>query len=81
MKGGLDFVNDTYVDVTVALVGPQGCARVEQKISGSFHKPDVEKPNVVTTITGPARKLLNKGKRLFGVKCAVFYSGAVQPPK
>ena len=81
MKGGLDLVNDTYDDVTVALVGPQGCARVEQKIHGSFNKPGVEKPNVLMSITGPARKLINKGKRLFGAKCTVFYSGAVQPPK
>jgi AsmA protein len=81
MQGGLDLVNDTYDDVTVALIGPQGCARVEQKIRGSFSKPDVQKPNVVTAITGPARKLLNQGKKLFGAKCTVFYAGAVEPPK
>ena len=81
MQGGLDLVNDTYEDVTVALVDAQGCARVEQKVHGSFRKPDVDKPNVATTLTGPARKLLNKGKRLFGAKCTVFYSGAVQPSK
>jgi AsmA protein len=80
MQGGLDLVNDTYDDVTVALVGPQGCVRVEQKISGSFRKPEVQKPNVVTAITGPARKLLSQGKRLFGAKCVVFYSGAVEAP-
>jgi len=81
MQGGLDLVNDTYDDVTVALISPQGCARVEQRIRGSFRKPDVDKPNVVATITGPARKLLNKGKSLFGAKCKVFYSGAVEAPK
>jgi AsmA protein len=81
MKGELDLVNDTYDDVTVALVDPQGCPRVEQKIHGSFRKPQVEKPNVVTTITGPARKLLNKGKSLLGAKCTVFYVGAVAAPK
>lgn len=80
MQGGLDLVNDTYDDVTVALIGPQGCARVEQKIRGSFRKPEVQKPNVVTAITGPARKLLSQGKRLFGAKCVVFYSGAVEAP-
>jgi hypothetical protein len=36
---------------------------------------------VVATITGPARKLLNKGKSLFGAKCTVFYAGAVEAPK
>jgi hypothetical protein len=81
MKGGLDLVNDSYDDVTVALVDSQGCARVEQKVHGSFRKPDVEKPNVVTAIAGPARKLINKGKSLFGAKCAAFYTGAVQAPK
>jgi AsmA protein len=81
MIGGLNLVNDTYDDVTVALVDPQGCPRVEQKIHGSFRKPQVEKPNVVTTITGPARKLLNKGKSLLGAKCTVFYVGAVAAPK
>jgi uncharacterized protein involved in outer membrane biogenesis len=81
MQGGLDLVNDTYDDVTVALIDAQGCTRVDQKIHGSFRKPEVEKPNVVTAITNPARKLLKKGARLFGAKCVVFYSGAVQPPK
>jgi AsmA protein len=81
MTGGLDLVDDTYDDVTVALIGPQGCVRVAQKIRGSFGKPEIEKPNVVTAITGPARSLINKGKKLLGAKCVVFYSGAVQPPK
>jgi hypothetical protein len=81
MQGGLDFANDTYDDVTIALIDAQGCTRVDQKIRGSFRKPDVQKPNVVTAVTGPARRLLIKSKKLFGAKCVVFYSGAVQPPK
>ena len=80
MHGGLNFVNDTYDDVTVALVGPQGCVRVEQKVHGPFSHPDVEKPNVVRAITGPARKLVNKGRSLLGAKCNVFYTGAVAAP-
>jgi uncharacterized protein involved in outer membrane biogenesis len=81
MKGGLDFVTDSYDEVIVALVGPKGCVRVQQKIHGPFRNPEVEKPNVVTTVTGPVRKLINKGKRLLGEKCTVFYSGSVAPPK
>jgi AsmA protein len=81
MQGGLDFASDTYDDVTIALIDAQGCTRVDQKIRGSFRKPDVQKPNVVTAVTGPAHRLLIKSKRLFGAKCVVFYSGAVQPPK
>jgi uncharacterized protein involved in outer membrane biogenesis len=81
MHGGLNFVNDTYDDVTVALVGPKGCVRVEQKIHGPFSNPDVEKPNVVTALTGPARKLVNKGRNLLGAKCSVFYVGVVAAPQ
>lgn len=80
MKGGLNFADDTYDDVTVALVGPKGCARVEQKIHGSFRNPQIDKPNVVTAISGPARRLINKTKSLLGAKCEVFYAGSVAPP-
>jgi AsmA protein len=81
MKGGLNFVNDTFDDVTVALVDPKGCSRVEQKIRGPFRGPDVEKPNVLIAIAGPVRKLFNKTRSALGAKCPVFYAGTVAPPK
>jgi uncharacterized protein involved in outer membrane biogenesis len=81
MHGGLDFVDGTYQDVTVALISPQGCARVEQKIRGAFSKPVIDRPNVVATLAGPVRRLVDKGKSLFGAKCPVFYSGSVSAPK
>jgi len=81
LKGALNLVSDSYDDVTVALVDSQGCVRVEQKVHGPFRDPQVEKPNVVTAVAGPARKLINKAKSLFGAKCAVFYAGAVAPPQ
>jgi AsmA protein len=81
LKGGLNFVSDSYEDVTIALIGPKGCVRVEQKIHGAFRDPQVDKPNVVTAVAGPARKLINKGRSLLGAKCSVFYSGVVASPK
>ena len=81
MRGGLDFVGEDYQDVTIALVDPQGCARVEQKIHGSFRDPVIDRPSVVSTLTGPVRRIVNKGKSLLGAKCAVFYSGSVPPPQ
>jgi len=82
LQGGLDFVNQRFNHVTVALVDAKGCAKVQQKIRGSFRKPVVEKPNILTSITGPAVKLLKKGAELFpGGKCDVFYAGSVAPPK
>jgi uncharacterized protein involved in outer membrane biogenesis len=79
MKGSLDFVNRDFDDVTVAILDHKGCARVEQGIRGPFNKPEVEKPNVLASLTGPISSLFGKAKKLLGVKCEVFYDGSVQP--
>jgi uncharacterized protein involved in outer membrane biogenesis len=82
LKGGLDFVNGRFDDVTVALIDAKGCAKVEQKVSGSFQKPVVEKPNILVSLAGPALKLLKRGLKLFpGGECEVIYAGSVAPPK
>jgi hypothetical protein len=80
LQGGLDFVNGRFEDVTVALIDEQGCPRVQQKIRGSFSKPQVEKPSVLTSLAGPARKLLRQARSLLGGHCDVFYAGSVAPP-
>jgi len=82
LEGGLDFVKGRFDDVTVALLDARGCATVEQKISGPFQKPQVEQPNILVSLAGPALKLLKKGRDLFpGGKCKAFYTGSVSPPK
>ena len=79
MKGALDFVNSEFDDVTVAFVDQRGCALVEQKIVGPFSKPEVRKPNVLVSMTGPVTKLIGKAKKAVGIKCEVFYEGSVAP--
>jgi AsmA protein len=82
LHGGLDFVNEQFNDVTMATIDAKGCAMVKQKLRGSFQKPVVEKPNILMSLTGPARKLLKKGRDLFpGGECEVFYAGSVAPPE
>ena len=81
LRGGLDFVNGRFREVTVALIDAQGCARVQQKIRGPFSKPEVQRPSILTSLTGPARKLLRHAKSLFGEHCDVFYAGSVAPPR
>ncbi len=81
LRGGLDFVNERFDDVTVALIDAKGCATVRQKIRGSFRQPAMEKPSIFMSLTGPARQLLKKGRGLFpGGECEVFYAGSVAPP-
>jgi len=82
LQGGLDFVNDQFVDVTMALIDAKGCAKVRQKIRGTFQNPVVENPSVLTSLAGPALRLLKKGSDLFlGKQCEVFYAGSVAAPK
>ena len=82
LKGRVNFVNERYDDVTIALIDARGCARVQQKISGPFGKPVVEKPNVLMSLAGPALNLLKQARDLFaGEKCEVFYSGSLPAPK
>lgn len=82
LQGDVDFVNEQFNDMTVALIDAQGCAKVRQKIHGSFQKPVVEKPSILKSLTGPALSLLKKGRDLFpGGECEVFYAGSVAPPK
>jgi AsmA protein len=79
LQGGLDFVSGQYDDVTLAVIDAKGCARVQQKVHGSFLDPVVEKPSALETLTGPTRTLLRQAKKLLGGKCAVFYAGSVAP--
>ena len=82
LKGGLDFVNDEFDDVIVAVIDARGCATVRQKIGGPFQKPVVEKPNVLKSVAGPAVKLLKQTRALMrGRSCDVFYAGSVAPPQ
>ena len=82
LHGGLDFVNERFNDVTMALIDAKGCARALQKIRGTFQKPVVEKPGIFKSLTGPALKLFKQGRDFFpGGECEVFYAGSVAPPK
>ncbi len=80
LVGSLDVANERFNDVTVAGVDDKGCAKVRQKIRGSFRKPDVQKVSVLQSVTGPVVKMFKQAKKLLGGKCEVFYAGSVAPP-
>lgn len=81
LQGRLDFVNERFDDVTVALVDAKGCVKVEQKVTGRFGEPVIEKPNLLVSLAGPALNLLKKGgELLLGQECKVFYAGSVAAP-
>ncbi len=80
LNGRIDFVNERYDDVTIALIDARGCARVKQKFSGPFGKPVVEKPNVLVSLAGPVVNLVRQAGDLLGRKCEVFYTGSLPAP-
>jgi len=82
MKGGLNFINERFVDVTVAALDKRGCAVYSEKVHGSFHKPQIEKESIFTSIAGSVSNPLEDAwKFIQGKKCTVFYSGSVAQPE
>ncbi|TNF53984.1 AsmA family protein [bacterium] len=81
-KGNMDFINEKYENVIVAVLDENGCAEVTQKIHGSLDNPQFEKTSVLISAAGSVLSIFNKaGKLIPGVKCKVFYEGSVQHPQ
>jgi len=82
MTGGLNFINERFVDVTVAVLDKQGCAVYSEKVHGPFREPQIEKESIFKSIAGSVLKPLgNAWKFIQGEKCTVFYSGSVAQPE
>jgi len=81
MKGGLDFVNDRFDDVTVAVLDKRGCAVYSQKVHGPFSKAQIEKVSILKSITGSVSNALKDAWKFIGGECTVFYSGSVAQPE
>jgi AsmA protein len=82
MTGGLNFINERFVDVTVAALDKQGCAVYSEKVHGPFRKPQIEKESVFMSIAGSVLNPLGDAwEFLQGEECTVFYSGSIAQPE
>ncbi len=81
MKGGLNFNNDQFDDVTVAVLDKRGCAVYSQKVHGPFRKAKIEKISIFKSITGSVSNALKDAWEFVGGECTVFYSGSVAQPE
>jgi uncharacterized protein involved in outer membrane biogenesis len=82
MKGGLNLINERFVDVTIAALDKRGCAVYSEKVRGSFRNPQIEKESIFKSITGSVSNPLEDAwKFIQGKKCTVFYSGSVAQPE
>jgi AsmA protein len=81
LQGRLDFVNQRFDSVAVALVDKEGCAKVRQELHGTFQKPELKKPTVLMSLLGPARRVYKRAKDLMPGDCTAFYEGSVAAPE
>ena len=82
LKGGLNFVNERFVDVTIAALDKRGCAVYSEKVHGPFGKPQIEKESIFKSIAGSVLNPLEDAlKFIQGKECTVFYSGSVAQPE
>ncbi len=77
MTEGLNFINERFVDVTVAAHDKQGCALYSEKVHGPFRKPQIENESAFKSIAGSVLNPLEDAWNfLQGEECTVFYSGS-----
>jgi uncharacterized protein involved in outer membrane biogenesis len=82
MKGRLNFINEQFLDVTVAALDKRGCAVFSEKIHGPFSKPQIEKANIFESIAGAViNPLKNTWDFIQGEECMVFYAGSLAQPE
>ena len=83
VKGGLNFVNESFENTVVAVLDDKGCAAFSQKIHGSFAHPQIDKVSTLKSLAAPLTNLLGVGKKLVEPSgpCVPFYSGSVAAPR
>lgn len=86
LQGRLDFVDERFDGLSVALLDAGGCARARQTLQGPFTSPRVDAPSLLGAISAPVRQLFGRARELVGGRsasegeCEVFYDGSVAAP-
>lgn len=81
LAGALDFGESRFEDMRVAVLDGEGCAVVEQRLTGAFRDPEIEQPAFLLTVAGPLLELIERGvAAVTDSDCEVFYSGSLAHP-
>ncbi|WP_111642596.1 AsmA family protein [Marinimicrobium alkaliphilum] len=82
LTGGLDFAQYRFDELRVAVLDADGCAIVEQRVTGPFREPEVRQPNFLVVAAGPLLDLVERGiQAITDEDCDAFYSGSVPHPE
>jgi AsmA protein len=78
----LNFINEQFLDVTLAALDKRGCAVYSEKVHGPFGKPQIEKESIFKSLSGSVLNPLEDAWEFIqGEECTVFYSGSVAHPQ
>lgn len=81
LSGALDFSEYRFDDLRVAVLDREGCAVVDQRITGPFDDPEVKQPSFLVTVAGPMLELVERGvEAITDRDCETFYSGSIAHP-
>lgn len=81
LAGALDFGSYRFDNLRVAVLDRAGCAIVEQRVSGPFRNPEIDKPNFLVAVAGPLLDLVKRGvDSITNDECRAFYTGSVAHP-
>ncbi|MGY6588410.1 MAG: AsmA family protein [Wenzhouxiangella sp.] len=81
LTGALDFNDYRFDDIKVAVLDGDGCAVIDQAISGTFDEPEIDTPNIIEIIAGPVLDLVERGvDAVAGSDCEPFYLGNISHP-
>lgn len=81
LRGELDLPGERFVGIEVGALDAKGCARLRQRISGSFRSPTLDKVSILESATAPLLGLLEQTKKLLAPgTCTPFYEGTVAHP-
>lgn len=83
LTGSLDIGTLQIEGVNVAVLDEEGCAAVEQGVTGDFDDPEITQPVIraLVTVIGPVLDLVQQGvEAVSGNECEIFYDGSVPHP-
>ena len=83
LNGTLDIGESRIEELRIALVDSDGCAVIEQAVSGPFSDPQVTRAETLAQVAviGPVLDLFVQGaEAIADVDCELFYSGSVAQP-
>ena len=74
VHGSVDFIDEKYVDLTLATVDSDGCLINSETVNGPFDLPKVEDLGLIR------RTVILPLKRKFKTGCKLFYEGSLETP-